>query len=622
MDPDMDNLSVVRRTYLFQGQKDHLVPLAILQMARLAGAGEGRSGDEYPMRGGEDPLYRSNEMLIPYVGPPKSFIQISASDVLNSKIKDNFFNGKFILIGPASPELLDNFQTPTSSVSAMPSVEIQANILNAILNSNRVYSAPRSLIFIVSMSMVGILLLALVRLGPRQNLWLSAGLAVIPLAICVLGVALRWFWVPPSPYLTTLMIIVPYWGWRRLNAASVYFAREIRALEAESGVDALGARRLPVGGDVVLQQMTLLEDAKRRISDLRQFVDDMLANFPDPVLVVDRQGRVARVNAAAEDLARDLQASVVAGAPVTDLLNLIGDGGGDASWPPPDNANREGEAPIVRAGSENRAFELRFTPTRDASGEASGWIVHLADVTPLVSAMRQREEALQLLSHDMRSPQAAIIAILDNPEFKKTPPGLRERIEGQARRTLELADSFVRLAQAESAQYDFQPIDLTLIVHDATDAVWPLASSADVRVVFEPDEAEYVVCADRRLLTRALINLLDNAVKFSPKGKIVSCRLSKDSLDGVEAVTCEIADSAGGMAQAQLAELFHRFATSREDVSGSQGVGLGLALVHTVVTRHNGRIRCESAEGEGTVFTVTLPIHQDVGAEAPTSAAA
>ncbi len=470
--------------------------------------------------------------------------------------------------------------------------------------------------------MVGILLLALVRLGPRQNLWLSAGLAVIPLAICVLGVALRWFWVPPSPYLTTLMIIVPYWGWRRLNAASVYFAREIRALEAESGVDALGARRLPVGGDVVLQQMTLLEDAKRRISDLRQFVDDMLANFPDPVLVVDRQGRVARVNAAAEDLARDLQASVVAGAPVTDLLNLIGDGGGDASWPPPDNANREGEAPIVRAGSENRAFELRFTPTRDASGEASGWIVHLADVTPLVSAMRQREEALQLLSHDMRSPQAAIIAILDNPEFKKTPPGLRERIEGQARRTLELADSFVRLAQAESAQYDFQPIDLTLIVHDATDAVWPLASSADVRVVFEPDEAEYVVCADRRLLTRALINLLDNAVKFSPKGKIVSCRLSKDSLDGVEAVTCEIADSAGGMAQAQLAELFHRFATSREDVSGSQGVGLGLALVHTVVTRHNGRIRCESAEGEGTVFTVTLPIHQDVGAEAPTSAAA
>ena len=270
MDPDMDNLSVVRRTYLFQGQKDHLVPLAILQMARLAGAGEGRSGDEYPMRGGEDPLYRSNEMLIPYVGPPKSFIQISASDVLNSKIKDNFFNGKFILIGPASPELLDNFQTPTSSVSAMPSVEIQANILNAILNSNRVYSAPRSLIFIVSMSMVGILLLALVRLGPRQNLWLSAGLAVIPLAICVLGVALRWFWVPPSPYLTTLMIIVPYWGWRRLNAASVYFAREIRALEAESGVDALGARRLPVGGDVVLQQMTLLEDAKRRISDLRE----------------------------------------------------------------------------------------------------------------------------------------------------------------------------------------------------------------------------------------------------------------------------------------------------------------------------------------------------------------
>ncbi|MDE2357153.1 MAG: PAS domain-containing protein, partial [Alphaproteobacteria bacterium] len=509
-----------------------------------------------------------------------------------------------------------------STMDQMPNVEIQANILNGILSGYDFVIAHKWEVFLLSATLIAVLLFALVRLGPRENLLLSVGLAVIPLALSVLGVAFRLFWVPPSSYLTTLVIIVPYWGWRRLNAASLYFAREIRAMEQETGVDALSSRRLPAGGDVVLQQMTVLEDAKRRISDLRRFVDDILANFPDPVLVVDRQGRIARVNGAAEELARELALSVEAGASVTSVLDTISGGAGQTSWPPPDNANRESETPITGIGADNRAYEVRFTPTRDAEGEASGWIVHLADVTPLVSAMRQREEALQLLSHDMRSPQAAIIAILDNPEFKKAPPGLRERIETQARRTLELADSFVRLAQAESARYEFQPIDLTLIVHDAADAVWPLASSASVEVAFAPDDTEYVVCADRRLMTRALINLLDNAVKFSPKGKVVSCRLSIDSLDGNEAVTCEIADSAGGMAQAQLAELFHRFATSREDVSGSQGVGLGLALVHTVVSRHNGRIRCESSEGEGTVFTVTLPIYHEEAVETPSSAAA
>jgi signal transduction histidine kinase len=258
---------------------------------------------------------------------------------------------------------------------------------------------------------------------------------------------------------------------------------------------------------------------------------------------------------------------------------------------------------------------LRFTPTLGAQNQPTGWIVHLADVTPLVEAMRQREEALQLLSHDMRSPLSAILAILGHPDFKTAPVALRQRIEGQTRRTLELADAFVRLAQAESARYKFEQIDLTHVVRDAADAVWGLSQSAGVKVRFEPEDVEYVVLADRRLLTRALINLLDNAIKFSPRGETVSCRLMPDDLKGVAAVACEIADRAGGMAQAQLADLFHRFATSRDDVTGSQGVGLGLALVHTVATRHHGLIRCESAQGEGTIFTLTLPLNETADVE-------
>src|SRR5205823_1530535 len=144
----------------------------------------------------------------------------------------------------------------------------------------------------------------------------------------------------------------------------------------------------------------------------------------------------------------------------------------------------------------------------------------------------------------------------------------------------------------------------------AADSVWPLAHAAGVRITVDlgdPD-AEYVVLADRSLMTRALVNLLDNAVKFSPTGQTVACRLRPALLGAGDAVACEIADRAGGMTQPKLSTLFKKFASGRDGVNGAKGVGLGLALVHAVVSRHEGLIACESAEGHGTTFTITLPL--------------
>jgi signal transduction histidine kinase len=605
--PDQDG--IVRRTLLVEGEPNDPTPRMVLLMARL-----GRKGpDQF---GG---VSRDGEMLIPYAGPPGTFNTVPAIKVLEGATPANFFRNKYVILGATAPNLLDNYPTPRSGAKGMPSVEVNANVLNALLNGGGITSASRPAVLGMSIALLWVLLIALLRLSPHANLRLAAGLSLLMLLGSILGVVELGVWAPPAPYLATVSIVLPYWGWRRLNAASAYFADQLRILERNAGGAVLAQSRSVTqkGGDVVLQQMALLEETRKRISDLRRFVSDILADFPDPVLVVNRRGQILTVNQAAGDFADGMSVSTAPGAPIEPVLARIAASDGQTTplWPPPDGIDvfesSASSRPFTGQGPSGRSYEVRFTPTRSADDEPTGWIVHLADITPLVSAMRQREEALQLLSHDMRSPLSAILASLEHPYFRDAPATLRRRIEGQAGRTLELADAFVRMARAESAEYQFEPIDLSHVVSDAVDSVWSLAHAGDVTVEFDLPDPEYVVFADRGMVTRALVNLLDNAVKYSPPGKSVVCRLKPSMLNERSAVACEIADSAGGMDQAQLDRLFRRFATSRHAQNGTAGVGLGLALVHTVVTRHNGIITCESADGEGTTFTITLPLHVD-----------
>lgn len=105
------------------------------------------------------------------------------------------------------------------------------------------------------------------------------------------------------------------------------------------------------------------------------------------------------------------------------------------------------------------------------------------------------------------------------------------------------------------------------------------------------------------LLTRALFNLLENAVKYSPAGTVVSLSIR---LEG-DWLSCRIVDQGKGIAAAELPRLFsqyQRFASAE----GSAGLGLGLAMVKTVIDRHGGRIGCQSQVGQGTTFEIRLPL--------------
>lgn len=218
------------------------------------------------------------------------------------------------------------------------------------------------------------------------------------------------------------------------------------------------------------------------------------------------------------------------------------------------------------------------------------------------AAARQRERMVELLSHDIRSPQSSILAVLD---AKDIPPEAARRISGYARRTLDLADNFVSLAKAESGSLSLEVVNLSDLVIEALDDAWPLAQRAKVRLASEGVDLEYLVAVDRSLLGRALTNLVDNAIKFSPVDGRVSVTLKAARLDDAPGVEVWVVDEGPGVTPEQRSSLFQRFERAGGLKAG--GIGLGLTLVAEVAHRLGGTVICHEG-GPGATFVLTLPL--------------
>jgi signal transduction histidine kinase len=213
----------------------------------------------------------------------------------------------------------------------------------------------------------------------------------------------------------------------------------------------------------------------------------------------------------------------------------------------------------------------------------------------------------------MRSPQASILALLElQSEAESALPQaeLFARIEKASRRTLGLADNFVQLARAESHEYRFEEIDFQDILLDATDEMWTQANGKQIKLVTDIPEGEYPVWVDRGLMTRAIVNLVTNAINYSPPDTTIRCVLRLAS--ATAQILCHVIDQGSGIPEADQSRLFRRFQRlSQVERARHDGIGLGLVFVKTVVERHLGSINFSSAVSSGTTFTLALPVYLD-----------
>lgn len=527
-------------------------------------------------------------LMVPFAGPPGAFPTVAFAQVLAGEVPDQVFKDRIVLVGATGAGMGDRFPTPVSGRAGdLSGVEFQANILSALLQGQAIRPAGPWWSLGLGLGAVWLLMAAMLALPPRLAMLagLLLGLIVLGLSAALLA-GLR-VWLMPAPALLGLVVAYPLWGWRRLAAASAFLGAEIDRLAADPAMADL-PRAPASGGDLVGRQAWLLDRAIARMSALRRFTADALAALPDATLVLGAGDQVEMAN----DAARALFGGDLEDRPWAELAGRLS------------AAEPLTGPPLGLDGRQVRLADGRTLQVGLAARQAGGVILRLADVTALEAAHRQREQALQLLTHDMRSPQSSILALLDNPDARKDPHSLADRIAGYARKTLALADGFVQLARAESGPVRAETFDFAEVVAQAADDLWPQWQAKGLRLEAQ-GPAEALARGDAALTARAVGNLLGNAVKFSPPGGTIRCTLAKGRGGKTGHWVLRIADEGPGLDKAAVAGLFQPF--QRFDAGRSDGAGLGLSFVRVVAERQSGFVACDSAPGRGAIFSLGVP---------------
>ncbi|CAN5203182.1 CHASE2 domain-containing protein [soil metagenome] len=618
-----DSDGVVRSVYLREAQSGRWWPHFALALQHPEeelipdlGSPSGKAGESFQ---------RASRMHIPFSGNSGHFKSVPFVSVLRGEVPDAFFTGKYVLIGATAVGLTDSHPTPVSGNSgAMAGVEINANVLASLLEQRSIAIAQPWQTALFSALPVLLAMLAYLLLAPRFALLAAGG--IVLLTFLLSGAALReGLWLAPSAALIALIISYPLWSWRRLEAAIAYLGQEFGRLDREPHLlpeaePAYGSEQIE---DELERRINAMKNATRRVRDLRQFVSDSLDNLPDATVVTTIEGRILLANRHANDYFASIGARTIKGAALFELFaklkspQLIGQAiNSHFEWSRLlDLRHASSFAGGISVRDEkDRDLLVKSAPCHSANNLLTGWIVSVIDISTMRAAERSRDEILRFLSHDMRSPQASIIALLElqnAPESALPLPELFARIEKASRRTLGLADNFVQLARAESHEYRLEEVNFQDILFDACDEMWTRAKGKNISLDTNAVEGEYPVYVDRALMTRALSNLLSNAINYSPDNTRILLTVRYQYSLYSSQIVCSIKDQGYGIEAADQAKLFHRF--QRVDHANQprhEGIGLGLVFVKTVIERHHGQITFFSKVGEGTTFTLVIPCTQ------------
>lgn len=383
--------------------------------------------------------------------------------------------------------------------------------------------------------------------------------------------------------------------WRRARDQLRAVAARL-ALDTESAeYDAAAARYVARAA----RERAVWEAENRRLRTI-------LAALDDAVIVVGRAQEIRSVNDAALALFPTSFATVRG----RTVIEMTGDHEIAALARRATETRARQEATIA-VSSSDRILRVIAVPAEDAEGDV---LLLARDVTQVRHLQTVRRELVQNVSHELRTPLGSIKIYVETLlDGGLEVPGMAEewlrKINNEVDELTHLVTEILDLARLESGRVQpvFAPVDVAEIGRRAVERLDAQAERAGIalRTDFAPDLP--LVRGDRRMLEGAVVNLVHNAVKFTPHGGTVTVGAARERED---AVTIRVADTGVGIPREHQPRLFERFYKEDQARSGG-GTGLGLAIVKHVALAHGGTVGVESTPGVGSRFSMTLPAEKE-----------
>ncbi|OFW20737.1 MAG: hypothetical protein A3G21_22550 [Acidobacteria bacterium RIFCSPLOWO2_12_FULL_66_21] len=427
-------------------------------------------------------------------------------------------------------------------------------------------------------------------------------------------------------------------GQRRIDAREGEFWREagvhyfipcvskegtiaVMALGRKATTEPLSSEDMALLSAVAAQAATALENGRLyrqlrvkadELERMREFSENILESLNDGLAVVDRDDRIVRWNRQLEELYGVRHENAV-GRPLDAILpdsflEALRSGRRDA----PDGAAFYRIPLTTRHEPPRRLLvNLAATPLRESDGAIGGTIVIVEDI----SARVQLEEQLQIsekmasigllaagVAHEVNTPLTGISSftqmLLQGSEPDDPRTKVLEKIERQTFRAAKIVNGLLNLARP--TQVDSGPVDLNAVINDVLALLEHQLRTGSIQVRKELSAEAPIVQGIEYKLQQVFLNLFLNARDAMPKGGW----LTIVTRGGEREASVDVADTGSGIPAEQLSRIYDPFFTTKDI---GKGTGLGLSITYGIVQEHGGTMSCESAVGQGTRFSLTLP---------------
>lgn len=365
-----------------------------------------------------------------------------------------------------------------------------------------------------------------------------------------------------------------------------------------------------------------VEEAQESSEAERRRLDSVLSHMSDGVIATDRRGNVIIMNETASE-ALNIDAADADGHSILDTLNIRG------RYTLRDLLEKHDEIILDLSDEEHdQVLNAYFSLIQRESGFISGLVCVLHDVTEQKKIDRERRQFVSNVSHELRTPLTSMrsyIEALNDGAWKdpKVAPNFLKVTQDETDRMIRMINDLLSLSRMDSGtskldlelvnlnelyNYILDRFDMMLKTDNSSDTTEKVKKNYTIKRDFTRRELWVEIDTDKFM--QVVDNIMNNAIKYSPDGGVVTCRL----LETHNHVILSISDQGLGIPKKDVAHIFDRFFRVDKARSRAQGgTGLGLAISKEVIEMHGGKIWVDSIEGKGSTFYISLPYEEYEG---------